>query len=165
MFSLPYSMFQLLMDVETLLLTPTTPQLRIWTAKLYPLTLFYSFSPNLDFFVMGRCCSLFTRFTYRNPWPTAPTATILPYTYSTPYPMLAFICNIYIITTTDMFFCSSPLYPCNSNPTVQCIPTKLVLFVSCIYHRMSVYILCTPTKCRICTTPVVSHPLLLSNPL
>src|SRR4029434_5661616 len=35
MFSLPYSMFQLLMEVETLLLTPTTPQLRIWTATLY----------------------------------------------------------------------------------------------------------------------------------
>src|SRR4029434_438900 len=93
MFSLPYSMFQLLMDVETLLLTPTTPQLRIWTAKLYPLTLFYSFSPNLDFFVMGRCCSLFNLFTCRNPRPIAPTA--LPYTYSTPYPMLAFIYNIY----------------------------------------------------------------------
>src|SRR4029434_136710 len=43
-------------------------------------------------------------------------------------------------------------------------PTKLVLFVSCIYHRMSVYILCTPTKCRLCTTPVVSHPLLPHNP-
>ena len=39
MFSLPYSMIQLLMDVETLLLTTTTPHLRIWTAKLYPLTL------------------------------------------------------------------------------------------------------------------------------
>ena len=49
MFSLPYSMFQLLMDVETLLLTPTTPHLRIWTAKLYPQTLFFSFSPNLHY--------------------------------------------------------------------------------------------------------------------
>ena len=39
MFSLPYSMIQLLMDVETLLLTTTTPHLRIWIAKLYPLTL------------------------------------------------------------------------------------------------------------------------------
>src|SRR4029434_8273377 len=27
--------------------------------------------------------------------PHAPTATVLPYTYSTPYPMLAFIWNIY----------------------------------------------------------------------
>src|SRR4029434_6396770 len=38
----PY-LIQLLMEVETLLLTPTTPQLRIWTAKLYPLTLFLFF--------------------------------------------------------------------------------------------------------------------------
>src|SRR4029434_4214798 len=29
---------------------------------------------------------------------------------------------------------------------------------------MSVYILCTPTKCRLCTSPVVSHPLLPHNP-
>src|SRR4029434_8626994 len=54
------------------------------------------------------------------------------------------------------------LYP--PRCTVQCIPTKLVLFVSCIYHRMSVYILCTSTKCRLCTTPVVSFPLLPHNP-
>src|SRR4029434_5855604 len=53
MFSLPCSMFQLLMEVETLLLTPTTPQLRIWTAKLYPLTLFFSFSPNPDYLHYG----------------------------------------------------------------------------------------------------------------
>src|SRR4029434_3165864 len=45
-------------------------------------------------------------------------------------------------------------YPCNSNPisTVYSISTKLVLSVSCIYHWMSVYILCTSTKCRLCTT-------------
>ena len=53
MFSLPYSMFQLLIDVETLLLTPTTPHLRILTAKLYPLTMFFSFSPNLDYLRYG----------------------------------------------------------------------------------------------------------------
>src|SRR4029434_9283308 len=44
---------------------------------------------------MGRCCSLFTRSTCRNPLQIAPTATALPYTYSIPYPMLAFIYNIY----------------------------------------------------------------------
>src|SRR4029434_4792040 len=49
--------------------------------------------------------------------PYAPTATALPYTYSTPYPMLAFIYStIYIIATTDMFLCSYSPYPCNSNP-------------------------------------------------
>ena len=44
MFSLPYSMIQLLMDVETLLLTTTTPHVCIWTAKLYPLTLSFFLS-------------------------------------------------------------------------------------------------------------------------
>src|SRR4029434_8053070 len=62
---------------------------------------------------MGCCCSLSTRSTCRNPRPTAPTATALPYTYSTPYPMLAFIYNI---ATTDVFLCSYSPYPCNSNP-------------------------------------------------
>src|SRR4029434_9088827 len=47
---------------------------------------------------MGRCCSLSTR---RNPRPITPTATALPYTYSTSYIDL---CAIYIIATTDMFF-------------------------------------------------------------
>src|SRR4029434_4858422 len=46
-------------------------------------------------FAMGRCCSLSTWSTCRNPRPIAPTATALPYTYSTPYPMLTFIYNIY----------------------------------------------------------------------
>src|SRR4029434_93203 len=45
-------------------------------------------------FAMGRCCNLSTRSTRRNPLPIAPTATALPYTYSTSYPMLAFIYNI-----------------------------------------------------------------------
>src|SRR4029434_8906085 len=46
-------------------------------------------------FAMGRCCSLSTRSTRINPRPIAPTATALPYTYPTSYPMLAFIYNIY----------------------------------------------------------------------
>src|SRR4029434_5953228 len=46
-------------------------------------------------FAMGRCCNLSSRSTCRNPRPIAPTATALPYTYSTSYPMLAFIYNIY----------------------------------------------------------------------
>src|SRR4029434_1417670 len=97
MFSLPCSMFQLLMEVETLLLTPTTPQLRIWTAKLYPLTHSVLFLSLLiqTIFAMRRCCNLSTRSTRRILLPIAPTATALPYTYSTSYPMLAFIYNIY----------------------------------------------------------------------
>src|SRR4029434_3270142 len=43
---------------------------------------------------MGRCCNLSTRSTRRTPLPIAPTATALPYSYSTSYPMLAFIYNI-----------------------------------------------------------------------
>ena len=62
------------------------------------------------------------------------------------------------------FSVPTPLTPVTVNLWAQCIPTKLVLFVSCIYHWMSVYILCTSTKCRLCTTPVVSHPLLPHNP-
>src|SRR4029434_8063033 len=70
-----------------------------------PLLLIYAYGqPNsthsqfflsLLIFAMGRCCSLSSRSTCRNPRPTAPTATVLPYTYSTPYSMLAFIYNIY----------------------------------------------------------------------
>src|SRR4029434_164443 len=44
---------------------------------------------------MGLCCSLSTRTTCRNPRPIAPNATALPYTYSTSYPILACIFNIY----------------------------------------------------------------------
>src|SRR4029434_9478748 len=84
-------------------------------------------------FAMGRCCSLFTRSTCRNPRPTAPTANVLPYTYSTPYTMLAFIYNIqYIIATTDMFFCSYSPYPCNSNP-MSTVYTHLAVFVCIMY--------------------------------
>src|SRR4029434_10299349 len=36
-------------------------------------------------FAIGRCCNLSTRSTRRNPLPIAPTATALPYTYSTSY--------------------------------------------------------------------------------
>src|SRR4029434_4406179 len=86
-FSLPYSMIQLLMDVETLLLTTTTPYLRLWTAKLYPHFFLSSLwdaavvsPPDLPVETLG---------------PHIPITTVLPYTYSTPYPMLAFICNIY----------------------------------------------------------------------
>src|SRR4029434_7950762 len=46
-------------------------------------------------FAMGRCCNPSTRPTRRSPLPIAPTATALPYTYPTSYPMLAFIYNIY----------------------------------------------------------------------
>src|SRR4029434_3024081 len=109
---------------------------------------------------MGRCCSLSTRSTCRNPRPTAPIATVLPYTYSTLYSMLAFI----LLPPPTCFSVPTLHTPVTVNLCAQCIPTKLVLFVSCIYHRMSVYILCTSTKCMLCTTLVVSFPLLPHNP-
>src|SRR4029434_9211115 len=62
-------------------------------------------------FAMGRCCSLATRSTSRNPLPIAPTATALPYTYSTSYPMLACIYNIYYChhRHVSLFLLSLPL--------------------------------------------------------
>src|SRR4029434_4565155 len=62
------------------------------------------------------------------------------------------------------FSVPTPLTPVIVTLSAQCICTKLVLSVSCIYHWMSVYILCTSPKCRRCTTLVVSHPLLPHNP-
>ena len=114
---------------------------------------------------MGRCCSLSTRSTCRNPRPIAPTATALPYTYSTPYPMLAFyIQYIYYCHHQPCFSVPTLITPVTVTLWAQCIPTNLCLYVSCIYHMMFVYILCTSTKCRLCTTPVVSLPLLPHNP-
>src|SRR4029434_8109418 len=55
------------------------------------------------------------------------------------------------------------LTPVTVTIRAQCIPTKLVLYVSCLYHLMSVYILCTSTKCMLCTTLVVSLPPLPHN--
>src|SRR4029434_4603751 len=110
---------------------------------------------------MGRCCSLSTRSTCRNPRSTAPTATVLPYTYSTPYPMLEFICNIYYYHQQRF----SVPYPCNSNPNKHSV-YQLNCF--CLYHLMSVYTLCTSTKCMLCTTLVVlwfCHTTLPPSPL
>src|SRR4029434_7243991 len=76
-------------------------------------------------FAMGRCCSLSTRSTCRNPRPIAPTATALPYTYSTSYPMLAFSCNV-IIATINIVFCSITLLTLVIvTLRAHCIPTKL----------------------------------------
>src|SRR4029434_165801 len=48
------------------------------------------------------------------------------------------------------------LTPVTVTILAQCIPTKLFFYVSCI--------LCTSTKCMLCTTLVVSLPLLPHNP-
>src|SRR4029434_597690 len=76
--------------------------------------------------------------------------------------------NIYIqyilLPPPTCFSVPTPPTPVTVTLSAQCISTKLVLSVSCIYHWMPVYILCTSTKCRLCTTPVVSLPLLPHNP-
>src|SRR4029434_8788115 len=110
MFFLPYSMFQLLMDVETLLLTPTTPHLRSWTAKLYPLTLFFSFSPNLDLHYGTLLESLHLIYLYPQPACTHHHRTL-----TLPHTLCKHLYAIYIIATTDLFLCSYSPYPCNSN--------------------------------------------------
>src|SRR4029434_7127103 len=64
--------------------------------------------------------------------------------------------SIYILLPPlTCFSVPTPLTPVIVTLSAQCISTKLVLSVSCIYHYRSVYILCTSTKCRLCTTPVV----------
>src|SRR4029434_1947843 len=69
-----------------------------------------------------------------------------------------------LLPPSTCFSVPTPLTPVIVTLSAQCISTKLLLSVSCIYHWMSVYILCTSTKCRLCTTPVVSLPLLPHNP-
>src|SRR4029434_6233785 len=109
MFSLPCSMFQLLMEVETLLLTPTTSQLRIWTSQLYPHTLFFLF------FSYPRLSSLWDAAVISPPGlPVEALCQLHP-----PPPhccTLTLPHTIYIIATIDMFLCSYSPYPCSSNP-------------------------------------------------
>src|SRR4029434_9519933 len=98
-------------------------------------------------FAMGRCCSPFTRSTCRKPRPIAPTATALPYTYSTPYPMLAFIYNtVYIIATNDMFLFSYSPYPCNSNPMstvcIMYLPPDVCIYIMYTYQMQDMYNTC-----------------------
>src|SRR4029434_4080024 len=117
MFSLPCSLFQLLMEVETLLLIPTTPHLRIWTAKLYPLTLFF-------FFLSSRLSSPWGAAVVSLPGLPAETLDQLhpPPPHCRTLTLLHTLCQhlyaIYIIATTDMFLCSYSPYPCNPMRTL-----------------------------------------------
>ena len=60
-FSLFYSVVQMLMDVETLLLITFASHLRILAAELYPLTLFLSSFPSLDYL----CCGILVETTWQ----------------------------------------------------------------------------------------------------
>src|SRR4029434_1763367 len=130
-------------------------------------------SPSPSIFAMGRCCSLSTRSTCRNPRPIAPTATALPYTYSTSYPMLAFIYNIYIIATIDMFLCSYSPYPCNSNPIstvyihytglvcIMYLPLDVCIYIMYIYQMQAMYNTCcfpSPSATQPSTLPISTRP-------
>ena len=101
-------------------------------------------SPSPSIFAMGRCCSLSTDLPVETLGPHAPITTVLPYTYSTPYPMLAFyIQYIYYCHHQPCFSVPTLITPVTVTLWAQCIPTNLCLYVSCIYHMMFVYILCT----------------------
>src|SRR4029434_4793496 len=107
-------------------------------------------------FAMGRCCNLSTRSTRRNPLPIAPTATATAVHLLYLIPYASIYIQYILLPLSTCFSVPTPLTPVIVTLSAQCISTKLVLSVSCIYHWMSVYILCTSTKCRLCTTPAVS---------
>ena len=111
---------------------------------------------------MGRCCSLSTRSTCRDPQPTAPTAAVhLLY----PIPYASIYIQYILLPPPTCFSVPTLLTPVTVTLWAHCLPTKLFLYVSCcIYHMMFVYILFTSTKCMLCTTLVVSLPLLPHNP-
>src|SRR4029434_4155551 len=122
-------------------------------------------------FAMGRCCNLSTRSTRRNPLPIAPTATGLLYTYSTPYPMLTFIYNIY--------YCPHRHVSLSLPVTVTLVYSVYPLNWSCLYHVFTTECLCIyryyvhlpNAGCEqhllfpfpFCTTPL-PHPPCLSPP-
>src|SRR4029434_4542078 len=99
---------------------------------------------------MGRCCSLFTRSTCRNPRLICThhhrAAVHLLY----PIPYASIFMEYILLPPPTCFFCSYSPSTCNSNP-MSTVYTKLFLYVSCIYHMMFVYILCTSTTCMLCT--------------
>src|SRR4029434_6834988 len=115
---------------------------------------------------MGRCCSLSTRSTCRNPRPIAPTATAtaLPYTYSTSYPMLASIYNIYYCHHQHVSLLLLPL-PLEQQTFEHSV---YPLNWSCLYHVFTtgclyIYYVHLPNAGYV-QHLFVSHPLLPHNP-
>ena len=67
-------------------------------------------------FAMGRCCSLSTRSTCRNPRPTCTHHHRAPVHLLYPIPYASILYTVYILLPPPtMFFCSYSHYPCNSN--------------------------------------------------
>src|SRR4029434_10262991 len=100
-----------------------------------------SFSPSLDYLRYG----------------IGPHAHLLY-----PMPHASIYMQYILLPPPTCFSVPTLLTPVTVTLWAQCIPTKLVLFVSCIYHRMSVYKLCTSTKCK--ATQPSPHPPFLSPP-
>src|SRR4029434_1258100 len=81
-----------MMDVETLCLIPIATHIDSRPLSTHSVSFFLS---------QSRLSLLWAAAVVSPPdllvGPHAPITTILPYTYSTPYSMLAFICNTYIL--------------------------------------------------------------------
>src|SRR4029434_1682500 len=91
---------------------------------------------------MGRCCSLSTGSTSRNPRPTCTHHHPYCRSLTLPNTLCKHLYAIYIIATTDLFLCSSFSYPCNSNP-MSTLYTHKAVFVCIIYipYDVSIYIM------------------------
>src|SRR4029434_10754683 len=91
---------------------------------------------------MGRCCSLSTGSTSRNPRPTCTHHHPYCRSLTLPHTLYKHLYAIYIIATTDLFLCSSCSYPCNSNP-MSTLYTHKAVFVCIIYipYDVSIYIM------------------------
>src|SRR4029434_5976941 len=105
----------------------------------------FSFSPNLDYLRHRTPPYALYPVLLQKP-PTNCThrhCTAVHLLYLIPY------ASIYIqyilLPPSTCFSVPTPLTPVIVTLSAQCISTKLVLSVSCIYHWMSVYILCTYT--------------------
>src|SRR4029434_5672861 len=84
---------------------------------------------------------------------------ILPFTYSTPYPMQAFICDIYHYCHYQLVFLFLLLTPVTVTLLAHCLPAKLYLYVSCtIPYDVCIYILCSCITCMLCTFTTCCFP-------
>src|SRR4029434_4377647 len=78
---------------------------------------------------MGRCCSLFTRSTCRNPRPIAPTATALPHLLY-PIPYASIYIQYILLPPPTCFSVPTPFTPV----TVTLLYSVYPLNWSCLYH-------------------------------
>src|SRR4029434_3758484 len=132
----------------------------------------FSFSPNLSIFAMGRCCSLSTRSTCRNPRPIAPTATHCR-TLTLPRTLCLHLYTIYNIATINMFLCSYSPYPCNSEPLstvythltglvcIMYLPPDVCIYIMYTYQMQDMYNTCcfpSPSATQPSPHPISTRP-------